>query len=125
MTTLDLFRVSDGGCLVNGGIPDWSADGRDKFFSIDRCANDIGQFSEGRNFGDGQQASHWKDGLGLGLMNPTLAPGLVGTVSGLDILALDVIGWNVRTVPSPPIIYLLAFGFVFFIWGKPRHFCFT
>ncbi len=121
VTTLDLFRYSDDSCAVNGGVPDWSADSRDKFFSIDRCASFMGQFGEGRNFGDGQQASHWKDGLGLGLLDPTLAPGELGTVSGLDILALDVIGWDVRTVPSPSVIYPLAFGFGFLVWGKSRR----
>jgi len=30
-------------------------------------------YATGINFGDGRQASHWKDNLAIGLMDPTAA----------------------------------------------------
>jgi hypothetical protein len=45
-------------------------------------------------WGDGYQASHWKDDLGLGIMDPTAAPGERLSISALDIEAMDVVGWN-------------------------------
>ncbi len=50
--------------------------------------------------GDGRQASHWKDdgitGNYLGIMDPTMAAGFIGTISQADLMALDVIGWDVN-----------------------------
>src|SRR5262249_44836054 len=52
--------------------------------------------------GDGRQASHWKDNLGIGIMDPTSVPaGQANVVTTRDIQALDVIGWNV-VLPSGP-----------------------
>jgi hypothetical protein len=38
-------------------------------------ATDTAGFSTGKTFGDGPQASHWKDSLGLGMMDPTAGTG--------------------------------------------------
>ncbi|HNQ90174.1 MAG TPA: NF038122 family metalloprotease [Verrucomicrobiota bacterium] len=57
--------------------------------------------------GDGRQASHWKDNLGIGIMDPTLNYGEVVAISTADLLALDLIGWN--AVPEPR-DYALVFG---------------
>jgi len=89
---LDLFRYST--FSAGFGIIDWSADARDKYFSIDAGATDLGSFSTGEVWGDGYQASHWKDDLGLGIMDPTAAPGERLSISALDIEAMDVVGWN-------------------------------
>ena len=89
---LDLFRYST--FSAGFGIIDWSADARDKYFSIDGGATDIGSFSTGETWGDGYQASHWKDDLGLGVMDPTAAPGELLSITALDIEAMDVVGWN-------------------------------
>ena len=52
-------------------------------------------YSTGTIFGDGYQASHWKDDLGIGIMDPTAAPpGEIMIVTDLDIMAWDVIGWD-------------------------------
>jgi uncharacterized repeat protein (TIGR01451 family) len=97
----DVYRFSSDSVDEGAGIIDWSADNRAKFFSIDGGASDLGEFSRGRTFGDGQQASHWKDDRGLGIMDPTAAPGEVSTITTLDTQLFDVIGWDLETVADP------------------------
>jgi hypothetical protein len=62
--------------------------------------------------GDGRQASHWKDDLGLGIMDPTAnLAGQVNTVSALDLRAFDVMGWDLAAtaaVPEPSSFALLG-----------------
>jgi hypothetical protein len=119
LTPLDLFRYSEDSCNA-GGYQDWSADTRDKFFSIDGCTTSEGLFSTGANFGDGSQASHWKDGLGLGLMKPIFIDGEIETLSGLDLKAFDVIGWNSADVPTPPVTWLIGSGLIGLL-GRRKH----
>lgn len=115
--TLDLFRYSDISCS-NGGIQDLSADTRSKYFSIDGCTTNLGAFSTGTFYGDGNQASHWKDDLGLGILDPTAASGEILSITALDLKALDVIGWNriaeVVAVPTPSIGWLIGSGLMAF-----------
>jgi hypothetical protein len=92
VSTLDLFRYSTESKAL--GAIDWTADTRDKYFSLDSGTTKIASFSTGETWGDGYQASHWKDNLGLGLMDPTGAPGELLTISENDKRAFDVIGWN-------------------------------
>ena len=106
-TVLDYFRFStDSGF---GTRMDQSSDNRSKYFSIDGGTTLGPLFSNGTNFGDGRQASHWKDNLGLGIMDPTSAPGELLGISRNDIRALDVIGWDVAT-PEPGTTGLLGVG---------------
>lgn len=65
--------------------------------------------STGVYLGDGQQASHFKDNLGIGLMDPTASYGEIINVSASDLLAFDAIGWNLTPVPEPS-TYGLALG---------------
>ncbi len=102
VNTLDLFRYS----AANVGAIDWTADARDKYFSLDGGATSIASFATGITFGDGRQASHWKDNQGLGVMDPTAAPGEKLAISENDLRAFDVIGWNrpsinATAVPEP------------------------
>jgi hypothetical protein len=92
VSTLDLFRYSTDS--KNVGAIDWTADGRDKYFSVDGGVTKIASFATGENFGDGRQASHWADNQGLGMMDPTIAPGELLNISENDKRALDAIGWN-------------------------------
>jgi hypothetical protein len=92
VSPLDLFRYSADSKKV--GAIDWTADNRAKYFSIDGGVTKIADFSTGETFGDGRQAGHWKDNLGLGSLDPTMAPGELLTVSENDKQALDAIGWN-------------------------------
>jgi hypothetical protein len=100
---IDLYRYSVESRAV--GAIDWTADGRGKYFSIDAGATSLAAFSTGVTHGDGRQASHWKDNLGIGLMDPTLASGEQGVITTLDVLAFDVIGYDRREltqqVPAP------------------------
>ncbi len=51
--------------------------------------------STGNNFGDGQQAGHWKDLLDIGLMGPTALQSVEENLSEQDRIAFDLIGWDV------------------------------
>jgi hypothetical protein len=92
VNALDLFRYS--AQSTANGVIDWTADKRDKYFSLDRGITKIASFSTGEKFGDGNQASHWQDDLGLGIMDPTSASGELLNITENDLRALDVIGWN-------------------------------
>ena len=106
---LDLFRYSTASFAA--GVIDWTADTRAKYFSLDGGATIGPGFSTGRNFGDGQQASHWKDSLGIGIMDPTASRGELLSISANDIRAFDVIGWDLADgsrVPEPGTLALVA-----------------
>ena len=116
VNTLDLFRYSAASTAAAGGaVIDWTADTRAKYFSIDRGVSNLGgaTFSTGSVFGDGRQASHWKDNLGLGIMDPTAGTGELLAISQNDIRAFDVIGWNLATpaVPEPSTWAMMLAGF--------------
>jgi PEP-CTERM motif len=103
VSSLDLFRWSVASTALN--VQDWTADNRDKCFSIDRGVTCGPLFSNGVNFGDGRQASHWKDNLGIGILDPTAARGELLGITANDLRALDVIGWN---IPEPSTYALVA-----------------
>jgi len=93
-SALDLFRYSTNTNTNFPGALDLSTGGT-TFFSIDGGTTNLGGFSTGSFNGDGRQASHWKDNLGLGILDPTSAPaGSANVITGLDIRAFDVIGWD-------------------------------
>ena len=105
VTVLDLFRYSAAGQMdmATGGAP---------YFSIDGGTTNLALFSTGRHNGDGQQGSHWKDNLGIGLFDPTAnPPGQINVLSQLDIDAIDVIGYDLVPEPSSTLLVLIALGF--------------
>lgn len=82
-------------------------------------------FSTGFFNGDGRQASHWKDNLGLGIMDPTLSLQQISPITANDIRALDLIGWDLQVVPEPSTyaagaFVLLALGGG---WWRSRRQC--
>jgi hypothetical protein len=96
---LDLFRYSESGVrdmsygeyLYGMVVP--------KYFSVDGGTTKVADFSGGLdtiNFGDGYQASHWKNGTS-GIMNPTLSLNTRRNVAALDLRAMDVIGWDIAS----------------------------
>ncbi len=92
VTPLDFFRYSK--ASTQSGVIDWTASATDKYFSLDNGATKIASFSTGFHYGDGYQNSHWKDGQGLGGLDPSLSAGELLYYSSLDQLGFDVIGWN-------------------------------
>jgi len=114
---LDMFRYSDESAAL--GVTDWTADNREKYFSIDGGATEIALFSNGVEHGDGRQASHWKDDLYIGLMDPTAGRGEALGISQEDLLAMDVIGWNVSPVPEPSTYAMLGAGLLL-LGGRAR-----
>lgn len=105
LTVLDLFRFSTLSVSTGGvGTIDFTADGRDKFFSIDGGNTALGNFSEGRNNGTpSRQASHWSDLTPeIGIMDPTTNSGEFDYITRLDLRALDVIGWDLITTALAP-----------------------
>jgi hypothetical protein len=105
------FTRQSADSLAAGADLDFTADNRAKFYSIDGgttpgggIVGGVDHFSRGVRHGDGRQASHWRDSLGLGIMDPTSAPaGSANIVTALDIQAFDIIGWNlaIAAVPEP------------------------
>ena len=109
LTQFDMFRYSanplglgGAGAKLDWGIGGTSIDGYAPYFSIDDGATALfgNTMSTGRAFGDGQQASHWKDSapgvFQLGLLDPTAARGQQGIITGLDLAAYDAMGWDLR-----------------------------
>lgn len=118
-TPLDFTRCSDES-KTKGADMDWSAGGESKSFSIDgKCSSSSridNAWSTGVFQGDGRQASHWKDNLGLGVMDPTAGYGEFLQISQLDLLAFDVIGWDLdqqqASVPEPSSLVLLGVALI-------------
>lgn len=113
VTPLDFYRCSAASAAQNA--LDWTVgSGTDpKLFSLDGCATSLASFATGRNKGDGQQASHWKDNLGIGLMDPTSSAGELKVFTPIDRLSFDVIGWNLSntvSTPAPASALVFLFG---------------
>lgn len=98
LTQLDLFRYTAESTALGandvqiGGTPYFSIDGGRSIFQE-------GLFSTGVRFGDGRQASHFKDAPAgeeqLGLLDPTIGRGQQGIITSLDLAAFDAIGYTI------------------------------
>lgn len=110
VSPVDLMKFSQSS--ADDGVIDWTADTHTKYWSLDGGQNAItgATFSTGRNFGDGQQNSHWKDNQGLGLMDPTIANGELGDITDTDLRMFDTIGWDLASPLSSPSTTPLASG---------------
>jgi hypothetical protein len=96
---LDLFRL-----LPNLGAVDFT--GAERLLTTGDLAamhvthdgTDDLAMSTGANLGDGNQASHWKDdvlsGSFIGIMDPTLSNGQREELTGVDLRAFGLIGWD-------------------------------
>ncbi len=98
-TPLDFLRFSAASLAL--GVHDVSIDDQMRFLAI----GDLGILvSTGRQFGDGEQASHFLDNVGLGMMDPTANFGELRLFSGYDLVVMDAIGWDL----SPEALSLAA-----------------
>jgi hypothetical protein len=106
LTIWDLFRFRpDAGfdftsaqrILSSGGDQVFFADGPELSLSTGR--------PDGTG-GDGRQASHWKDdalsGFYIGVMDPTSADGEPSRITDSDLMALDAMGYTIRSGQTPP-----------------------
>ena len=95
--TFEFFRYTPES--FEEGAIDFTAGDDDKYFSIDGGQTEIAQVSTGRKTGDGNQLSHWEDNLisgdMIGIMDPSGMEGEVYSISDIDLLALDAIGWDI------------------------------
>ncbi len=107
VTTLDLFRFSARSIGEGGGVGviDWADDDFAKYLSVDGGLTPVAEFSTGAVY----EASHWKNGLGLGIMNPSASGGILLNISENDVRAFDVIGYD-RVVPEPSAVLLGLVG---------------
>lgn len=105
---LDLFRYSTASVAAGIGFSDYTADNRAKYFSTDGGNTQLALFSNGVVNGDGNQASHWKDFLGIGIMDPTAFPGELMTLTETDLRAFDVLGYTLVPEPSGSAIMLIG-----------------
>ena len=119
---LDLFRFGAPGQL------NWSTQGS-PYFSVDGGLTQVAGrswMSTGVRFGDGRQASHFRDSAAgaeqIGVMDPTSARGQMQEISGQDLAAFDVIGWNMRGNLSSngSYNYTTAAAYNSFIAGVPE-----
>jgi hypothetical protein len=106
-TPLDMFRFENGdlgpGFNFTTSPRSMAPGGSQSFYDGSAIPMSTGVY-----FGDGRQASHWKDNLGLGVMDPTAAPGEVLHISSNDLVAMDLIGWQVVPEPSTIILLIVA-----------------
>jgi len=86
-TPLDLFRYD------TAGGRDWTVGGT-PCLSVDGGENCGAGFATGYSKGDHYQASHWKHGYHLGIMDPAIALGQLLSIGPNDLQAFDAIGWN-------------------------------
>ena len=108
VSSVDLFRYSTASTAQN--VNDWTASTTPKYFSLNRGVTSIAGFSTGRTWGDGQQNSHWKDSLGLGIMDPTAAQGELLSIKPNDVTLFDTIGWNLAPIPEPSTYAMFGLG---------------
>lgn len=106
LNSLDLFR-NDGDFMpaIQAG-PDVR-----QFLFLDGFNPDY-TFANGSGLGsDGHESSHWQDGRGLGIMDPTQDTGERLLISNTDVRAFDIIGWDpIGVVPAPPALLVFAGG---------------
>ncbi|NES94068.1 MAG: PEP-CTERM sorting domain-containing protein [Desertifilum sp. SIO1I2] len=114
-TVMDLFRFSEESAArsrqIGAPVIDFTASPTPKYFSIDAGRTLLSPFSTGTYLGDGEQASHWQDNLGIGMMDPTIDYGELLQITANDLKVFDVMGWDlVANNPSrrSPVNLVLA-----------------
>ena len=109
---MDLFRFADNTSNDPNSLSDFQTFTRSlvpgESVVFDQITGGFGlaetPMSTGVFNGDGRQASHWKDnillGVNLGVMDPTLAQGIIMPVSANDLRAFDLVGYEIAPIPE-------------------------
>ena len=105
MMPLDLYRFAANGLPTSAAA--FTSDPRDLLTNSAADLSDTVNnyaMSTGYYTGDKNQASHWKDdaltGQYIGIMDPTLAPNTVESITSADIRAMELIGYD-SVAPEP------------------------
>ena len=117
-TALDLYRFDSENLPTNDA--EFTAFARDLSTEDSASLSNVSiayAMETGVQTGSGQQASNFKDNSDLGTLDPTLAPGEIAALSTADLLALDLIGWDVDSlllpVPEPRAYGVIAASLAF------------
>lgn len=86
------------------------------YFSIAGGATNLGAFASGEFFGDGSQPSHWQGGSSL--MDAFGEDDVIHNLTPLDLSAMDVIGWDLATVPEPSTGIAMLLGMAILLTGS-------
>ncbi len=106
----DIFRFRLGTTLGTFGTAPriMTADGAQFYFSgPPQVGLSTGGDQGNAPGGDGRQSSHWKDdvltgGNYIGIMDPTISPGIRRQITDNDTIALDSFGYNLDLTVAPP-----------------------
>ncbi len=98
-TPLDFLRRSEASLAL--GVHDVSIDNQMRFLALGQLGI---LMSTGVTNGDGDQASHFVDNVGLGMMDPTANFGELRQFTGYDLAVMDAIGWDL----SPQALQIAA-----------------
>ncbi len=112
---LDFMRYSTASSAW--GIQDVSAGPIAKYL---RLGDTTLAMSTGINLGDGEQASHFKDNLSIGIMDPTASYGEQLDISTNDLMVMDALGWSLTNIPEPS-TYGLGLSMAAFITAAVRR----
>jgi len=124
VTTLDLFRFASTGRPTDelgftNGVRELTPGTAAGLFD----GENFYQMSTGLARGDGRQAAHWKDGdltgAIIGTMDPTIAYGQIFTISGADLRAFDLIGYDLFS-PVPETITAWGAVMMLFVLSRRR-----
>jgi len=112
---LDFMRYSTASSAL--GIQDVSAGPVEKYLQI---GDTTLAMSTGVSLGDGEQASHFKDNLSIGIMDPTASFGEQLNISSNDLMIMDALGWSLTSIPEPS-TYGIGLGMTAFIAAVARR----
>ena len=105
-TPMDLYRFASASKPTT--VPTFTTNGRNFVpgaigVTSDTITNPL--MSTGLDFGDGRQASHWKDdtitGILIGVMDPTLGFATIEDVNDTDVHTFDLIGYDLAPNTAP------------------------
>lgn len=123
-STLDLFRRSEASRSIGADVLDLTTEPGIEFSTTGEVT---GLLMESGSFnGTGSQASHFADGLGFGILDPTAAPGEFLSITTNDLFVFDVIGYDIdesifSVVPEPSSSSLVGVACLLAIVRLRRH----